>query len=287
MISILILTRNEERNIRACIESVRWSDDIVVLDSFSSDRTIEIARALGARVVQRRFDDWATHQNWALRSIEFRHKWIYYSDADEIVPPALADELRAIATDPKTAQVAYRLRYKNYFAGRWIKHCGIYPVWVLRFFKPAHVRWERLVNPTPVVDGPEGRLREHFLHFSFRKGLRPWWRKHLQYAELEARETIASLARGGFDFRELLTRDPVRRRRALKELSFRAPCRPLLRFLYMYVWRLGFLDGRPGLAYCRLLARYEQAIVDRVKALRGASGRNPARSAPEHAAPDG
>lgn len=261
MISILILTLNEQENLPACLESVKWCDDIVVLDSFSTDKTLSIAKAAGARIVQRKFDNWAAHQNWALENISFKHPWIYYSDADEIVTPELRDELLAIAANPNETNVAFRLRYKNFFMGRWIRHCGIYPAWILRFFRPEKVRWERLVNPVPVVNGPEDRLKGHFEHFSFKKGLNAWFDKHNRYSWHEAEESIKSLAHGQFAWRELLSRDPARRRRALKEFSFRLPCRPMLRFLYMYFLRLGLLDGSAGYHYCRMLAAYEYMIV--------------------------
>jgi glycosyltransferase involved in cell wall biosynthesis len=265
MISILILTLNEENNLPPCLESVKWCDDIVVLDSFSTDKTVEIAKAAGARVIQRKFDNWAAHQNWALENISFKHPWVYYSDADEIVTSELRDELLAIAANSGDPNVAYRLRYKNFFMGRWIRHCGIYPAWILRFFRPEKVRWERLVNPAPIVDGSEGRLKGHFEHFSFKKGLNAWFDKHNRYSWHEAEESIRSLARGGFKLAALFSRDPARRRRALKELSFRLPCRPTLRFLYMYFLRLGVLDGAAGYHYCRMLAAYEYMIVLKIQ----------------------
>src|SRR5437016_2752751 len=99
MISILILTLDEEENLPACLESLKWSDDIVVLDSFSNDKTVDIAKAAGARVIQRQFDNWAEHQNWALENISFKHRWVYYSDADEIVTPELREEMLGIAAN--------------------------------------------------------------------------------------------------------------------------------------------------------------------------------------------
>ncbi len=275
MISALVLTLNEEVNLPHCLDSLDWCDDVVVLDSGSSDRTVEIARARGARVVQRPFDNWAAHQTWAAREIGYRHPWVYYSDADEQVTPALRDELLAVATDPARREVAYRVRFKVMFRGRWIRHSSLYPTWVMRFYRPEHVHWDRLVNPVAVADGPEGRLREHFLHHSFRKGMDAWYEKHRAYALDEAREAVSLLrADGGADLAGLVSRDTVRRRRALKELSFRLPCRPALRFLYMYVLRGGWLDGRPGLVYCRLLAEYEAMIDRHVRAWRR-SGRLP------------
>jgi glycosyltransferase involved in cell wall biosynthesis len=268
MISVLILTLNEEINLQRCLESVRWSDDVVVLDSFSADRTVEIAKSAGARVIQRKFDNWAAHQNWAMENIQFKHPWVYYSDADEVVTPELREEMKKVVGSVSPQVVACRLRYKNYFMGRWIRHCGIYPAWILRLFRPEKVRWERLVNPTPVVAGEVGKLQSHFEHYSFSKGLNAWFDKHNRYSWQEAEESLKSLAQGGLSFGDLLSREPATRRRALKELSFRLPCRPSLRFLYMYFLRLGFLDGRPGYHYCRLLSIYEYMIVLKMKEIR-------------------
>ncbi|MGH8503222.1 MAG: glycosyltransferase family 2 protein [Gammaproteobacteria bacterium] len=265
-VSVLILTLNEERNLAACLKSVAWSDDIVVFDSYSKDRTVEIAESAGARVVQREFDDWASHQNWALKNIEFKNPWVYYSDADEIVTNELRDELIEVSERKNDQHVAYRVRYRNYFMGRWIRHASMYPVWVMRFFRPECVHWERIVNPTPVIDGITGKLQGHFQHFSFNKGLEEWIEKHNRYSTQEAIESLRSLNAGIDDRKGIFAvGDPARQRQALKELSFRLPCRPLLRFLYMYVWRRGFLDGRPGLTYCRLLAMYEYMIVLKMK----------------------
>ena len=268
MISVLILTLNEEQNLPRCLESLKWCDDIVVLDSFSKDRTAEIARAAGARVVQRKFDNWATHQNWALANLSFKNPWVYYSDADEVMPQELHEELLAVARIANNPQVAYRLRYKNYFMGRWIKHSSLYPTWILRFFRPERVRWDRVVNPVPIVDGSEGKLQHHFEHLSFNKGLNAWFDKHNKYSWQEAEESLKSLAEGGFKLADLWCREPATRRRALKELSFRLPFRPLLRFSYMYFVRLGFLDGMPGYHYCRMLAIYEYMIVIKMREIR-------------------
>lgn len=268
MISVLVLTLNEEANLQRCLDSLKWSDDIVVLDSFSTDRTVEIAKAAGARVVQRVFDNWSTHQNWALQNITFKHPWVYYSDSDEVVTPELQEEMLSLVSASPSNIVAYRLRYKNYFMGRWIRHCGIYPTWILRLFRPKKVRWQRLVNPVAVVEGAEGRLRQHFEHYSFNKGLNAWFDKHNRYSWQEAEESLKSLAEGRVTFGNLTSSEPATRRRTLKELSFRLPCRPMLRFLYMYLLRFGFLDGIPGYHYCRLLAMYEYMIVLKMSEIR-------------------
>ncbi len=267
-VSILILTLNEAANLPRCLESVSWSDDVVVLDSGSIDGTVEIARSAGARIFERKLDNWAAHLNWAVTSIPFRHPWVYYSDADEVVTPELRDEMLAIAKHHESASVAYRVRYRNFFMGRWIKHCSTYPVWVYRFFRPEKIRWERLVNPVPVIDGPEGRLKNHFLHYSFNKGLSAWFEKHNRYSQQEAEEGCRSQAVGGLRPAHLFSTDGMIRRRALKELSFRLPFRPTLHFCYRYFLRRGFLDGRPGLTFCRMMAIYEYMMVVKMEEIR-------------------
>ena len=260
MISVLILTLNEERMLPRCLEAVKWSDDVVVFDSVSTDRTVEIARAAGARVIQRPFDNESAHRTASLK-VAFKYPWVYNPDADEITTPALRDEMLRIVGDPARTEVAYRVRFKTMFCGRWLKHSSLYPTWVMRLFRPERISFERAINLRYVVDGPEGRLDEHFEHHTFHKGFNAWFEKHNRYSWHEANESLLSLAHGTFSWRDLCSRNPVQRRRALKELSFRLPFRPTLRFFYMYFLRLGLLDGSAGYHYCRMLSAYEHMIV--------------------------
>ncbi len=268
MISIFIPILNEEINLPSCLQSVSWSNDIVVLDSGSTDKSIDIARAAGARVLTRPFDNWASHLNWAVENIEFKNPWVYYCDADEIVPQDLREELQKVALATGRNEVAYRVRFKNMFMGRWIRWSSLYPSWILRFFKPKHVRWDRSVHQVATVTGPEGRLRTHFQHYSFRKGLDAWIAKHNKYSTQEAHETLAALRAGGMTWGGLFSRDPIVRRKSVKELSYRLPFRPTFRFLYHFFIRFGFLDGSAGLTYARLMAMYEYMIVIKIRELR-------------------
>jgi glycosyltransferase involved in cell wall biosynthesis len=261
-VSVLILTLNEESNIDACIDSVSWSDDIVLLDSLSADGTCRIAEGRGARVVTRRFDNWSAHQNWAVSNIEFRHPWVLYLDADERCPLDLRDEVlqRALATAP---EAAFRIRRKDFFMGRWLKHAQLYPTWIIRLFRPSRIRYERLVNPVAVVDGVTGELRAHLIHYPFSHGVAHWIERHNRYSDMEALE--AAKVHAGLHScaveATLWSRDPNTRRRALKDLFFRLPGRPLIKFLYYYGWRRGFLDGKAGLTYATLQAIYEYMIT--------------------------
>jgi len=265
-ISVLILTLNEEKNLPRCLESVAWSDDVVVFDSLSDDRTVEIALQAGARVIQRRFDSEPAQRAASLR-VPFKHPWVYNPDADEVATPELRDEMLAAVADCGGPEVAYRVRRKDMFMGRWLRHCSLYPTWLVRLFRPEVIGFERSINLRYTVDGAEGRLRGHMLHYSFEKGLEAWFEKHNRYSSAEAVEALAVLDGCHAGFEGLWSRDPVARRRALKDLSFHLPFRPELRFCYTYFARLGFLDGAPGFTYCRLLAVYEYLIGLKAKEL--------------------
>ena len=153
------------------------------------------------------------------------------------------------------------------FMGKWNKHSSLYPTWVLRFFKPEKVSWERLCNPVPIVNGKEGKLKSHFEHYSFNKGFTDWFRKHNLYSLDEAHELI-KVINNGISWKHLLATDPAQRRKSLKQLAYRMPFRPFLVFCYLYFFRMGFLDGMPGLTYCRLRSMYEYMIDLKVKELR-------------------
>ena len=265
-VSILILTKNEEPNIGACIEALAGFDDIVVLDSLSGDQTREIARNLGARVVERPFDNWAAHQNWAMENIQFRNPWVFYLDADERMTPELRREIEGIAADPTRPEVAWFCGRRNFFMGKWIRH-AMPPGMIMRFFRPERIRFERLVNPVPKVDGPVGYLTRMFDHHNFSKGLTEWFDKHNKYSLFEAMEGRKLLAGPAPRLADLFASDRFTRRRALKELSFRAPLRPTMKFLWMYLLKRGFLDGRAGFDYCRLQSMYEAMIVMKMQEL--------------------
>src|SRR5262249_12658200 len=160
-----------------------------------------------------------------LRHIEFRHPWVLYVDADERCGTDLRDEIaqRARSDSP---EVAFRMRRKDYFMGRWLKHAQLYPTWFVRLFRPDRIRYERLVNPVAVVDGPIGDLEGHLTHFPFSHGISHWLARHNRYSDLEAIEALKAAETGAGDG-SLWSGDPNERRRAMKDLFFRMPARPL------------------------------------------------------------
>jgi glycosyltransferase involved in cell wall biosynthesis len=250
------------------LQSLAWSDDIVVLDSISTDRTEQIVKEFRGRFFQRPYDGRANNQNWAVVNIEFKHPWVWYVDADEVTPPELAQEIQYTCSVPERPEAAYYVRRRNYFLGRWLKHGGMYDVWIARLWRPDRIRWQRGANPVALIDGATGRLQNDFHHFFFSKGIFDWFVRHNKYSSYEAEETIRSLDTGDCRLGELLARDPILRRNAMKRLSFRMPGRPFAKFLYMYLVRAGFLDGQAGLTYAALQAIYEYMICLKVRELR-------------------
>ncbi len=261
MISVLILTKNEQQDLPACLASVAWSDDVHVFDSFSSDSTVAIAQAAGARVHRRVFDDYATHRNAALRELPFKHPWLFILDADERPTPALtAEMLRAVASVPETTS-GYRLRRRDFLFGTWLKHAQISPFYI-RLVRPERARYTRAINEVLEVDGPIAALAAPLDHFPFSKGIAHWVEKHNVYSTMEAELIYRQQGLQSPSLATALTHADFHHRRLhQKAIFYRLPGRPVLKFLYMVFVRGAFLDGRAGLAYAALQSIYEYLIV--------------------------
>lgn len=260
-VSVLLLSLNEARNLPRCLDALDWCDDIVLVDSGSTDGTVEIAAARGVRVLTRAFDDFAGQRNFGLREGGFVHDWVLHLDADEVVTPAfrqaLADQGEAPGID------AYWVPSKLILFGTWLRHAGMYPVYQVRLGRRDVLRFHQVGHGQRETTPPErvGVFDEPYLHHSFSDGLARWLGRHIRYAADEARLIEARAT--DRDWRALLSADAARRRRALKQLSAGLPVvlRPLARFLYVYVVRGGFRDGAAGLTYAMMLAVYEGMTV--------------------------
>lgn len=261
MFSIYILTHNEEIDIAACIESAQLSDDIIVVDSFSNDRTVEIAQRYPVRVIQHVFESHGEQRTWMLRSIPTKHEWVYILEADERMTTQLFRECLQAIKSPDN--VGYYAAERVMFMGRWIRHSTQYPRYQLRLLKKGQV-WFSDYGHTEreVCLGATGFLQETYPHYTCSKGLSRWIEKHNRYSSDEAKETISQLENGAVKWWDLFFGDnEVARRRALKDLSLRLPFRPLLRWLYMYFILGGIRDGKAGFAWCTLQAFYEYLIL--------------------------
>jgi glycosyltransferase involved in cell wall biosynthesis len=266
MISVVILTRNEETNIARCLDSVSWSDDVLVVDSFSEDRTVEISKGYGARVIQRPFEDFASQRNFAVEQGNLKHEWVLHLDADEVVTSELRTELATVMFGEKDA---YRVSSRLIFCGRFLRHAGLFPWYQIRFGRKGALRFKQVGHGQRETLKPEriGTLKSSLLHFNFSKGLHDWIERHNRYSTAEAWQSVYS-DDNDVSIRDLLSIATDRRHRAAKKFLRRLPCRPTLRFIYMYLLRGGILDGEPGFTYCWLLAWYEWLIVLKEREIR-------------------
>jgi glycosyltransferase involved in cell wall biosynthesis len=267
MISVIILTHNEETNIARCLDSVLWSDDILVVDSFSEDRTVEISKRHGARVIQRAFEDFSSQRNFACEQGNLKHEWVLHLDADEIVTPELKAELASVMFGDKDA---YRISSKLIFCGKFLRHAGLFPWYQVRFGRKQALRFEQVGHGQRETLEPSriGTLKSSLLHFNFSNGLSDWIERHNRYSTAEAQQNVHGYAGGDLRILDLLSNETDRRRRAAKKIFRRLPCRATIRFIYMYLFRGGILDGKAGFTYCRLLAFYERLIVLKERELR-------------------
>jgi len=262
-ISVIVPVKNEAENLARCLPALAWADELFVVDSQSTDGTAAVAGEFGATVVQFRFNGtYPKKKNWALDNLPLRNAWVLIVDADEVVAPDLAAEIAArIKSDEADG---YYLNSQYYFLGRRIRHCGYSECWNLRLFKRRLGRYERMPDHTGgrtgdneahehvELDGRVLRLRHELVHHAY-PTIAAWVEKHNRYAIWEAA------------LYERFLSEPVpsnigrskQLKRRLKKLVLRLPLRPLIRFVYAYFLRLGFLDGRPGFYLCGLLAFYD------------------------------
>ena len=276
--TVVILTHNEAVNIVACVEGLRAFAEIFVVDSGSTDRTVELVHDHfpDIRVLHHAFQDFGQQRNWALDHVRAAYNWILFFDADERCTPAFAEAIDTAVSDPRE-NVGFFLCYRNMFLGRWIKRCTMYPTWQLRLLKVGHVRYVKDGHgQREVMDGKAGYIDVPYDHFGFNKGIREWIARHNEYSTNEV-ELLDSLRSAPLRLSDLFARDRVQRHRALKRLGARTPLRPVVRFFHLYVIRGGYLDGRAGLLYCCLQFAHELHILAKRSEL------NRERHGPSHA----
>ena len=271
-LSVLITTYNQEANIGRCLDSVAgWASDIWVLDSFSTDKTLEIVRRTPAQIRQRAFDDYASNKNWALDQLPWRHEWILILDADETVPAAFREEVDRLLEKNGSGCSGFYVNRRVYFMGRWLRHCGWYPNWNLRLFERKKGRYEnRKVHEHLLLQGPAGRLKNDLIHDD-RRGLEEWIGRHNRFSSLEAQERLSRLRSAKpAGLPAEFWGSPVERKRFLKDRVFlHLPAKPAVWFLYLFIFRLGFLDGQAGWTFCILQAVQEFHTGLKIRELQG------------------
>jgi glycosyltransferase involved in cell wall biosynthesis len=262
-ITITILTLNEEENVDRALASVKWCDDVIVVDSYSHDKTENICKSYSnVRFYQNKFVNLAEQRQYALEQLNPKYDWVFGLDADEVVPKELAEELRNIADkyvdgDP----IAYDVALRIIMWGKWLRFSSEYPRYWRRFLHRSHCRYEQRGHADTVeANGLVGRLKNDLLHDD-RKGLTDWIHRHNRYSSQEAEYAIADLMK--VSCTNLFSTDPLNRRRAHKKLFRSLYGNSYMRFIYLYFLRLGFLDGWRGYAFCRL--RAHQHFIIRLK----------------------
>ena len=268
MVSILILTKNEEQDLPDCLDSVSWSDDVHVFDSFSSDNTIHIANLKGARVSQRIFDGYASQRNFAFETLSFKYPWILILDADERIPKKLVEEIQNKIHLVDDSINGFRIRRRDYLDETWLKYSQITPYYI-RLIRKGKAKYHREINEVIEVDGLVQDFEGYFNHFPFSKGIKHWIEKHNQYSSMEAIRWIEEHSTEmKFSFtKAFFDSDLSIRRYHQKGLFYKMPGRPIIKWCYMFFVRRAFLDGRAGLTYSILQSIYEYFIVLKTKEL--------------------
>lgn len=263
-VSVLIPVKNEQRHVADCLATVAWADEIVVIDSGSSDETVPIAFSLGARVVQFSYTPGGPRKkNWALKTLTIRNDWILILDADERITPQLASEIAEAVQNPR-GHVGFYLNRRFNFLGNWIYHAGYFPSWNLRLFRRGCGLYETLsrsaynsgdneVHEHVILTGSAGHLSSPMDHYAF-PTLDDFLEKHKRYAfwEAEMDESASELRQDGSKMSRVLLV-----RRLLKRVARTFPFPHWLRFAYHFGLKRGFLDGKEGYIFCHLLAEYE------------------------------
>lgn len=264
---MVVLTFNEEHNIQRCLESLKWADEVIVLDSGSTDQTCSLAQKAGARVVPHQTPKFiiADQRNWALANIDIRADWVLFVDADEIVTKELETEVCSVVRSAPATVSAFRLCPQFMFMGKWLRHTLDFPVWHDRLLRKGAACYTGEVWEYFDTKGEIGYVKQPYLHYGLSNGISSWLRKHERYAEWKAekflnQDTAVTLnrsvnvsSRSGFGKRGL---HGFMERCGTKVGFFS----PVLRFFHYYVFRLGFLDGFPGLVYSMMMAGYQLMI---------------------------
>lgn len=257
-VSIIILAQDEEHDLRTLLDSVRWCDDIHLVDSGSKDETVSLARAAGVHCVEHPFAAFGQQRNWALENCALRHPWVLFLDADEASTPAFhAAVLAAIEKAPESVAGFYCC-WKMIVEGRWLKRCDSFPKWQFRLLRRGRASFIDFGHGQKEgkIDGRLAYISEPYLHFVVSKGWATWLERHNRYSTQEAAERL----RSPIQWADIRASDPSVRNKALKPLVSRIPGWPLLRFIQAYLLSGGFLEGRAGFTYCVNLAYYEFLI---------------------------
>jgi glycosyltransferase involved in cell wall biosynthesis len=267
MISVLILTHNEEQDLPDCLASIAWCDDVQVFDSGSTDRTVEIAVATGATVTYRAFDGYASQRNAAMQ-LPFKYPWVFVLDADERPTPELSAEMQRAVSTASADVSGFRMRRRDFLWGTWLKHAQMTPYYV-RLLRVGYAHYTRDINEIVEISGAILELYAALDHYAFSKGLSHWVSKHNAYSSREAELLANGDAVYGASLKQALFAQNFHERRvAQKAIFYELPGRPLIKWVYMMFVRGAVLDGHAGVMYATLHAFYEYLIEVKSREIR-------------------
>lgn len=266
MISVVILTLNEEQDLPKCLSSLHWTDNIHVLDSGSTDDTISIAQAYGAEVSYNKFKSFGAQRNFALRELSLKYEWILFLDADEIVTPAFRKSIVQAIQSASGEVAGFYCCWKMMLEDRWLKNCDNFPKWQFRLLRKGKAIFTDFGHGQKEgkVEGRIEYIKEPYLHYSFSKGWTQWIERQNGYSSLEARDRIIKRP----PFKNIFSRNPSKRNPALKSRLSDVPGWPFIRFLQAYIFNGGFLEGTPGFTYCVNIAFQEFLISIKMREIR-------------------
>jgi glycosyltransferase involved in cell wall biosynthesis len=258
MISVIILTRNEEGDLPKCLEALRWCDDVHVVDCGSTDQTVAIARKFCAQTYDHPFASFGAQRNWSLDHCNIRHPWVLFLDADEIANEAFVEAMKKAVAEAPATTAGFYCCWRQIYDNRWLKRCDSFPKWQFRLLRKGFARFTDFGHgqKEAEVNGTLEYLKAPYDHYGLSKGIGHWLDRHNRYATLEAAARLSAPV----NWKNVFSRHGSTRNQALKPIVSRMPGWPLIRFSITYFLRLGFLEGRPGFTYCANLAYYEFLI---------------------------
>ncbi len=266
MISVVILTLNEEIDLPGCLSDVGWCDDIHVVDSGSLDRTCDIAVHFGAKVYSNPFQSFAQQRNWALDHCDARHEWILFLDADERSTGDFHAALTHATSSADPSVAGFYCCWKTILGSRWLKRSDNFPKWQFRLLRSGCARFSDSGHGQKegLVSGSIDYITQPYLHYAFSRGWVHWTSKHRGYAKKDASAILEQPLR----INSLLSLHGSRRNVAIKRFVRVLPGWPLFRFVYTYILRAGFLEGREGFVYCRKMLWYERQVQKELSSIR-------------------
>jgi glycosyltransferase involved in cell wall biosynthesis len=258
MISVVILALNEALDMPGCLSSIEWCDDIHVVDSGSTDNTVEIAAHFGAKILTNVFQSFAQQRNWSLDNCDLRHEWILFLDADERSTNEFHASILNATSSAGSSVAGFFCCWKTMLGSKWLRRSDNFPKWQFRLLRMGCARFSDSGHGQKegLVSGSIEYIHMPYLHYAFSKGWVCWTEKHRAYAKKDA----ASILEQPLSIKSFLSLHGSKRNVAIKRVVRVLPGWPLLRFAYTYILRAGFLDGREGLIYCQRMLWYERQV---------------------------